>query len=219
MSDIRLVGSTTPTRKTSDDNFIGARGLRDGSLVIADFRQALAMEGRAFMMQIGTEDAPVASTTAIDDQLVWMVLDVPSGTTVMPYWGQAVVGTWTTSTLLNYMIEIDNAQARYTSGGTAFTPLNLRTDAPISSNCSAYVGTDITTAAKTASGSLEVYRESIEVNSGNAGDYWPKMEYAPATMPVVIGPASICVHFGATTADVTAYGNLFWFEVPTSSIS
>jgi hypothetical protein len=186
---------------------------------VADWKQALALEGRGFMVQIGTEDAPVASTTSIDDTLVWMLIDVVSGTTAIPFFAQAVIGTWTTATLINYMIEIDNAKVRYSSGGTSFTPLNLRTDAPIASTSAVYVGTDIVTSAKTSSGSLEVYRESMEVNLGDAADYWPKMEYTPSVCPIVIGPASILVHHGSASADTTSYGNMMWFEVPTTSIT
>ena len=76
---------------------------------------------------------------------------------------------------------------------------------------------DIVAAAKTSGGSLEVYRESIEVNVGDAADYWPKMEYNPVVAPVVVGPASVLVHFGAD-ADLTVYGNLMWAEFPSAHI-
>lgn len=219
MADARSVSSTIPTRKTSDNEFLAFRSMRDGSLVTVDWKQALVAEGRAFMMQLGTEDAPIASTTAIDDELVFAVIDVPLGTTAMPFFAQIVVGTHTTASLYNTMIEIDNAKVRFVSGGTAFTPLNLRTDSPISSTATAVVGTDVVTSAKTSGGSLEVYRESIEVNVGDAADYWPPMEYKPVVCPVVVGPGSILLHHGVTTADTTSYGVIMWFEIPTSSIT
>ena len=185
----------------------------------ADWKQSYVLSGRAFMLQFGVEDAPVASTGSIDDLLAMATVDVPSGTTVIPLWGQGVVGTWTTGTLINYMIEVDNGKVRRSSGGTAFTPLSLRTDSLRSSACTAYVAgaSDIVAAAKTSGGSLEIYRESIEVNMGDAADYWPKMEYNPVIAPVVIGPASVVVHFGAA-ADLTVYGNLMWAEFPTAHI-
>ena len=190
-----------------------------GDINNADWKQSYVLSGRAFMLQFGTEDAPVASTGSIDDLLAMATVDVPSGTTIIPLWGQGVVGTWTTGSLINYMIEVDNGKVRRASGGTSFTPLSLRTDSLRSSACTAYVagGSDIVAAAKTSGGSLEVYRESIEVNSGDAADYWPKMEYNPVIAPVVIGPASVLVHFGAA-ADLTVYGNLMWAEFPSSHI-
>ena len=186
---------------------------------ISDWRQALIIAGRGYMLQFGTEDAPIASTTSIDDLLVTAVVDVPSGTSAIPLYGQGVVATWTTATLINYMIEVDNTKVRRSSGGSAFTPLALRTDAPIASASTVYVGPDVVTSAKTSGGSLEIYRESIEVNVGDVADYWPKMEYSPLVSPVVVGPASIIVHFGAATADMTVYGNLMWVEYPSQYIT
>ena len=193
--------------------------------MMSDWKQAYVLSGRAFMLQFGEEDAPVASTGSVDDQLAMATLDVPSGTTVVPLRGQGVVGTWTTGTLINYVIEVDNAKVRRSSGGTAFTPICLRTDLKNGtgsagvSGCTVYVagGSDIVPSAKTSGGSLEVYRESIEVNVGDAADYWPKMEYNPTISPVVVGPASVLVHFGAA-ADLTVYGNLMWAEFPTRHI-
>ena len=190
-----------------------------GDINNADWKQSYVLSGRAFMLQFGTEDAPATSTADIDDQLAMATVDVPSGTTIIPMWGQGVVGTWTTGALINYMIEVGNGKVRRSSGGTAFTPLSLRTDAKRSSACTAYVAgaSDIVAAAKTSGGSLEIYRESVEVNVGDAADYWPKMEYNPVIAPVVIGPASVLVHFGAS-ADLTVYGNLMWAEFPSSYI-
>ena len=190
-----------------------------GDINNADWKQAYVLSGQAYMLQFGAEDAPVASTASIDDQLAMATVDVPSGTTIIPFYAQGVVGTWTTGTLINYMIEVDNGKVRRASAGTAFTPLNLRTDALIASACTAYVaGTrDVVTTAKTSGGSLEIYRESIEVNVGDEADYWPKMEYNPVIAPVVIGPASVVVHFGAA-ADLTVYGNLMWAEFPSAHI-
>ena len=79
-----------------------------GDINNADWKQAYVLSGRAFMLQFGAEDAPVASTGSVDDQLAMATVDVPSGTTIIPMWGQGVVGTWTTGTLVNYMIEVDN---------------------------------------------------------------------------------------------------------------
>ena len=196
-----------------------------GDVSSADWKQSYVMSGRVFMLQFGTEDAPVASTGSIDDQLAMAIVDVPSGTIIMPLWGQGVVGTWTTGTLINYMIEVDNAKIRRASGGTAFTPICLRTDLDNGtgsagvSGCNAYVSgaSDVVAAAKTSGGSLEIYRESIEVNVGDAADYWPKMEYNPVISPLVVGPASVVVHFGAA-ADLTVYGNLMWAELPSANI-
>ena len=218
MSDIRVVsGVSTVQRVSSDDAWIAPRATRDGALITQDWKQALVNEGKSYQLQLGTEDAPINSTTSIDDALVWGLVDVPSGVAIMPYMAQAVIATWTTATLINFMIEVDNAKIRYSSGGTAFTPLNHRTDIATASSVSAYAGTDITSAAKTSGGSLELYRESIEVNVGNAADYNPPMLWTPDASPLVVGPAAVLFHLGAASADVTAYGVIKWFEFVTAT--
>tara|TARA_Y100000310_G_scaffold285365_1_gene308775 strand:- start:112 stop:786 length:675 start_codon:yes stop_codon:yes gene_type:complete len=224
MADLRLVAATTPTRRTSDDAWLGMRGLRDGTLVTMSQLQALVLEGRGFVAFAGVEDAPIDTGAAVDDTLGFISIDVASGTAVIPFWAQAVMAVWEDATLINFMIEVDNAKARYDSNGTAFTPINLRTDSPISSTSTVYRSQDadaLTLSAKTAGGSLEIYRESMEVNLGNAGDYYPKMEWRPECPPVVIGPASVIVHFGATSGgtEPTGYGNVQWVEVPSNSIN
>ena len=77
------------------------------------------------------------------------------------------------ATLINFMVEIDNATNRYSTAGTAFTPINLRTDAPIASTSTVFRSADadvLTLAAKTTGGSLELYRESFELDAGAATD-------------------------------------------------
>ncbi len=215
-----VVANTVPPR-VGEGDLINWRGLRDGSAVVVPWYQALVLEGRGFSLQFGDEDAPVASTGNIDDQLAIALVDVRSGTTAIPFWAQGVVGTWTTSTLVNFMVEIDTAAVRYASGGVSggYTPLNLRTDSPISSttpNCFVAAG-DVVPTARVAGNQIELYRESIEVNVGDVADYWPPMEYRPTVPPMVVGPGSIIVHFGAA-ADMTVYGSLHWLEIPSTSI-
>jgi len=47
-----------------------ARLNRRGELVVTNFFDQIIMDGRGFHVQIGTEDAPVNTTTSIDDQLL-----------------------------------------------------------------------------------------------------------------------------------------------------
>lgn len=212
-----LVAATTPARVGEKDP-VNWHGLRDGAGVTIEWIQALILEGRGFLNQIGTEDAPVLATGSIDDQLAFGIVDVPAGTTAIPYFAQAVIGTWTTATLINFMIEIDNAAVRYSSGGAVFSPLNLRTDSPIASLAGQDASVfgcpgDIITTARGALQGLELFRESIEVNVGDAADYWPPFLWEPKRSPFIVGPGSFIMHLGSATADMTAYGVMKWIEL------
>jgi len=203
-----------------------ARLNKRGELVVIDFWTQMSLDGRVFGVVLGTEDAPIDSTTSVDDQLVWAVTDVPVGTVLIPAQAQAMIATWTTATLLNFMLEADFGKNRYSSGGTAFTASNLRGDYPRASACTSYVGTDVTVSAKSTvggeDGSTEFHRASVEVNIGDAADAIPEYQYtykARDASPVVIdGVGSFLFHLGAASADVTAYGYHHFVELPTESV-
>lgn len=223
MADARFAPAVTPNRTTADSGFMAAHSTRDGALFVSDWIQGLIIEGRGYMIQSGTEDAPSNSTVKIDPQLTWQIIDVPVNIALLPFWAQAVQGLWGAGTKLNYMIEIDNAKNRDDSSGTAFTPLNLNTASSNVSATSAYVNTTtaagITTLSKTTDGSLEVYRESIEVNVGDKADYWPHFEWKPRVIPVVEGLGAIVTHLGWDGGDTQSYGSIMWCEVPATMVS
>src|SRR3990167_6916830 len=204
-----------------------ARLNRRGELVVADFWLQMALDGRMFVVNLGTEDAPLDTTTSIDDQLVWALTDVPTGSVLIPCQAQVAIGTWTTSTLINFMLEADMGKVRYTSGGTAFTPANMRGDYPRASACSSYVGTDVTVAAKStigSSGSFEFHHYSIEDNGGDTGDTTPEnglngRAKDMGAAPIITGVGSFLFHLGAATADATAYGMYSFAELPLESVT
>lgn len=215
-TDIRgKVGYETNIQNIASGFPADLRCFKDGTLMTMDWRMAKVLEGKCYQLQLGTEDAPIDSTTSIDDETVWAVVDVASTSTlVIPVYAEVHVATWTTATLINVMVEVDNGKVRYSSGGTAFTPLNLHTGSSNTSACSAYVGTDVTVSAKTSGGSIEVARlpigEDAKATSTADEKYFV---WEPTTPPVIQGAGSLLLHFGAASADVTGYGLLRWIEV------
>ena len=214
-TDIRgRVSVDTNVPKIASGFPIDARAFQDGTLGAIDWRMLKVMEGKVFQLQIGTEDAPVDSTATIDDLLVWGVVDVPEGIIAIPIRAEVHVADFTTATDIFCMLEVDNAKQRYTSGGTAFTPLNLNTGSSSASGCSAYAGTDITVGAKTTGGSIEVARVVItedNVGTGIGGEKF--FFYDDVCPPFVKGPASIILHFGAGSADAKGFGLVKWVEL------
>lgn len=217
-------------RQNSYENFSegqerSARLNRRGELVVADFYLQMILDGRTFHMQIGTEDAPVDSTTSIDDQLVWMVADNPVGHTMIPVFYQVNAATFTTGTLPNVMLEVDRALARYSSGGTAYIPENLRTDRPRVAVGTFYVGTDVTVIAKTAvPGSIELWRHtgSEDVTTTSSGAENRNIAAFNARInptAVIVGVGSCCLHNGGATADIGCYGTFDFIQLPTESVT
>lgn len=187
---------------------------RMGFQVVADFFTQLILGGFAYHIQAGTEDAPVASTAAIDDQLAFMLVDQNAGYAMLPLAVQVMIANWTTATLVNSMLEADKDKVRYASGGTVFVPANLRGDDPRSFNGVAYTVTaDIVAAAKSAvPNSVELKRgtvvEDVQATPA-AGDANIAFVYSARIDPTIVltDASSLIVHHGATTADVNSYGN------------
>lgn len=207
-----------------------ARGNRRGELVIMDFWTQLALDGRIFHMQAGTEDAPVNTSGTFDDTLAFFLVDCLPGWTFIPTYADANLATYAATTVPpTFCLEIDRAKVRYSANGTAFVPENLRTDRPRTSvAAAAYIGPDITAAAKTAvPGSIELVRNMFGISTAPTGTNDPTdflkngEQYNAAKGPVgiVVGTGSILVHWGCATADGTGYGSLNWAELPSEDVT
>lgn len=209
---------------TSDNNAADARANRRGELVVVDFWTQLVLDGRVFHIQLGTEDAPINSTAGIDDETVWALADNAIGTTMLPAFAQVSLSGLGAATAPCVMLEVDRAKARYSSGGTAYVAENLRTDRPRASRASAYVGTDITAAVKTAvPGSLEIWRATWfedAIATGTGAEFKATTWCAKQNIPVaIVDLGSLVLHFGAATADLTGYGCLQWAELDTDDVT
>jgi len=198
-------------------------------LIVVDFWTQLVLEGRMFHIQLGTENAPVNTTAVPDDILVWCLVDGQAGTTIIPSFVDITLTTFANTAVTgDAMLEIDRAKNRYTSGGTAYVPENLRTDRPRASNAAAYVwSTDIVASAKTAvPGSIEIARKKLfdaaPTTTNEPSDFLANLRplYTVATQPAVaiVGVGSMIIHAGCATADTYLYGMAQWAELPTSAV-
>ncbi len=218
-------------RQNSYNNFSegqerAARLNRRGELVVIDALSQFIFDGRVFHLQVGTEDAPVNTTAALDDQLGDILWDNPVGYTAILMGAQANIVDVTTATLISAMVEIDRALNRYASGGTAYVPENLRTDRPrVAVGGAFYIGApDITLAAKTAvPGSIELWRHNFG-NDALATQVFQevlnvKFSARDHAFPVVVGVGAIILGVGAATADATHYANAQVVQLPTESVT
>ena len=202
-----------------------ARLNRRGELVIMNFFDQIVLDGRGYHMQIGTEDAPVNSTTSIDDQLAWAVADNTVGYAMIPLLFEVVFDLADTAVNSDIMLEWDKDKVRYSSGGTAFVPANMRGDDPRAAVGTFYVGTDVTVAAKSAvPNSVELARRApnedviTDPTTGKFG--WDPVIYSCKTRPIVVGTdaCSFVLHVGAGTADLNAYGVFQFAQLPKESV-
>lgn len=193
-----------------------------GAQIVTDLFTQWLLSGYCFHMQLGTEDAPINSTAAIDDELVFVVADNNSGALV-PIRYEINISAFTTATLAQAMLEADMAKKRWSSGGTAYVPrqMNGLASSADAANGTFYVGTDITALAKSAvPHTVELARRTFEedviADPGNGllvgdRDVFNIRRQLPVLIP---SPGSLVGHFGAATADVTGYGVLQFAQFP-----
>jgi hypothetical protein len=216
-NSIPAIGESNPERAIIN---------RMGMQIVSDFITQMTLSGFAYHMQLGTEDAGANSTTAMDDQLASICCDNIVGQAMIPLLYEVTPGVLATATIVQAMLELDKDKVRYTSGGTAFVPANLRgDDYNAASGVGFYVGPDVTIAAKSAvPNSVELARkffieDTITDSLGYPGA-WDPLVYSARLRPiaVLIDASSIIGHFGAATADVVGYAVLQFAQFSKSLI-
>ncbi len=211
---------------------------RRAEVVVVDFYTQMVFDGRTFGVQIGTVDSAggVNSTgTAPADTVVWALTDCANGITIIPVEAQVAIETWTSGTLVNFMLEADMGKVRFSAvgGGGAFTPINTRGDSPRAAVSTSYVnlttGAGVTAAAKSTiggvDGSYEFHNFAIEgLLDMTVGDPLPEVAFTwrakeSGSPPVIVGPGSFVFHLAASSADITATGGYRFIELPSESVT
>jgi len=192
-----------------------------GELVVPDFFTQLVLDGRVFnasnAAQETLEDLSETSRGASNVNPA-LLLDVPTGTTAVPLEVLLDIGADGTDEDIAITICTDDA-TRYSSGGAAITPVNMRKDDAQSSACTFKSGSStITAAANTDDDTLYSARIAAEGAprtsvTGTPSFFWTARLYTP---PVLIGPASLLVFIVSATADQTYMWSVKWYELPTT---
>jgi hypothetical protein len=196
--------------------------LRMGIMPVANKWDLLALQGRMFTVKQTTIGTALAGSAADAGGIVLTAptlrFSVPVGTTVFPR--HLNVAFATAAGVDNEIALSYDDTATYTSGGTAVTPLNLRTDAPRATsvtNCYHAAGSAIVEAALT--NVRAIYQDVIPLAFAFATSYhlmYTIDKWFDSFIPIV-GPASVLLYLSAKTTANTHYVSLDWAEVPTVS--
>lgn len=191
-----------------------------GELVVPDWMTQLAMDGRVFNASNPVQETNQdISTTArgTDNVSPALLLDVPASTVAFPLYIMLMPISQTTDEAVTVSINTDDG-VRYSSGGQAVTPLNMRKDDPVTSACSFYNGSTAITAI------ANVDDDTIWAALIPAGDVpavsgtrlpliWTAKEAIP---PMLVGPASMLIFVTSATADTLFRWSVQWAEFSTS---
>ena len=203
------------TRATADGVGTKAmRGLRDGSLSMADFLEVMIMEGRGYVANMGSVTTPLTFlATAANRPDAW--LRVPSGTAILPLAVETILesaaGTATEIDIRMAQNDIGNG----TSSAATVGPLPLRSDAPRTSNVTPrQLATGDTTAETNP---VSLHRRCFPLAQATGlvpyEDFW-----TPRPMAILVGPATLEVFIAGTTNQATGFVLFRWLELPSTAI-
>lgn len=219
MSDIRVVGAVTPTRKTADDGFISPRALRDGTLVTTPLESALSFEGRMFTAQNGDETTPLTFLALAANRPDAWLRAQGSTAIILPTITITLEAAAGTVTEIDIRIA-DNDIGNGTSTAATVGPFPTNTGGALSATALCrHLATADTTAG---TNERSVWRLTIPfAQATTEGNGQPTWDITPAMMgyPVLKGGAgSIMVYISATTTQATGFVTWKWGEVPNNFI-
>lgn len=187
---------------------------RDGALFTAGQWEKLMEAGRVFVVNCGTVTTPLTFLATAANRPDW-VIRVPSGTTIRPLLVETVL-----ESAAGTATEIDIRQAQNdlgngTSSAASVGPINLRSDVPYSSLCTAR---QLYTADATAeTNPVSLHRRCFPLAQATGlipyEDFW-----VPVVSPTLVGPASLEGYIAATTTQATGYVQIWFAEIPSSGI-
>ncbi len=218
-NELKVKAQQQNVASVSDGRPIDLRATRDGSPFSADWFTALALEGRVFVANGGTDTSPITFAGAYDADAGDFTIDVPDGTAIIPIFVE--VNLQTTGASLFEVIMLASRTLVAVSSGTSVTPVAFRTDAPISTNTtvSAAVAGAGMTDPNTA-GAYEFYRSGYPSDPDVAGNPNPRYSFSAlreGVAPVLVGPASLTVYASGTSG--TGFITAIWAELPESAIA
>ena len=188
-----------------------ARGTRDGAMFVADWYEAMALEGRIFGANFGGVTTPLTFLiTAANRPDMWV--RCPDGTMILP-----LVETITLEAFAGTDTEIDirlaqNDIGNGTSTAATVAPTPLHTAAPYASNCTARHLATADTTAETAP--ISLWRGTINTASAAGNDNAAMKTISRSMMgyPVAAGPATWETFVAATTTQADGFGIKTWIE-------
>ena len=226
MADVQILKTTfdvsknlAPARATAD----GQTGLpwanRDGALVTQDWKQALAMDGRVFMCQLGYQTTSVAGK-ALDDQQPQMAITLRTGAGVAMI--PLAVHLYCEDTV-STAAELVVAGSTFDIGaGTSTDGSSLITNYIIGRKGSEaiyrYTYSGAGTAAANGTTYWEFYRTGALYDVAEDSMLEPELHWEPNVSPILVPPCTLYIFWGSAGSS-TAYATAVWAEVPLNSVT
>jgi len=179
-------------------------------LVVSDRYDQAILDGRAFMVSNAARETALAvGGTSFSDTAPAFILDVPSGTGVVPLEIDLRQGGTVAGGMITVLATLSD-KVRRASSGTSHTPQNMRFDEPQTSGCSFYTGATAATNDDDISLFSGLFAQDLDGAVGVSQVHWSARDsYAP----YLVGPASLVVYTFAGTTQPSWFFTFKWAEV------
>ena len=207
------------------------RSTKDGSIFMADWKQGMILEGRGFMVNLGSFSGPVtgggSGGLTIESGAPEFVIGIPTNTSILPLRISVELSsvqdtTFTDDDELDILLAVDQDKDNGSSSGSSGTApsiYNMNTLHNRPSGCWANQQYTATMTAPVLDLELAHVTKIMELHTSTTtgGVEWRGVEmlYEPDTLIVVNGPAMFIGYFGGTRAQV-GFACVQWLELPTS---
>ena len=192
---------------------VNQKGTPYGAAFSADWLVQMALQGRIFMAATGTATTPVTFKTGFTLLQPELAVDCPSTAAILP----VSLGVYleTSAGTINEVVLQSTTTALGAGTSTAVTIApSGRTDAPVTSACSAYSLYSANGAAQ--SNIREIWRSGYAFADVTAGPIKKfEADIRHNLIPHwVVGVGGLQVYVGATSSAATGYIKLHYLEVP-----
>ena len=179
-------------------------------LVVSDRYDQAILDGRAFMVSNAARETALAvGGTSFSDTAPAFILDVPSGTGVVPLEIDLRQGGTVAGGVITVLATLSD-KVRRASSGTSHTPQNMRFDEPQTSGCSFYTGPTAATNDDDISLFSGLYEHNLDGALTTSHVLWSaRHSYAP----YLVGPASLVVYTFAGSTQPSWFFTFKWAEV------
>ena len=186
-----------------------------GQIVTCDFYTSAILDGRGYQVRLGTITTPVTGDVAITDAAAEMCADAAAGTTLMPF--SAGLTLYTKGG--DAFEAAGKSVATVSSGGTAFTPLPLRSGGTAAvSTARAQAAGNVVVTAELATTTLRHFEwgEEFVQDAGTEG-WMPGNPFVwePKAAPVLVGARCFYVQVASATGGPGYMAHFDYLEFPT----
>ena len=179
-------------------------------LVVSDRYDQAILDGRAFMVSNAARETALAvGGTSFSDTAPAFILDVPSGTGVVPLEIDLRQGGSVAGGVITVLATLSD-KVRRDSGGTSHTPQSMRFDELNTSGCSFYTAPTANANADDISLFSGLFAHDLDGAVGVSQVHWSARDsYAP----YLVGPASLVVYTFAGSTQPSWFFTFKWAEV------